>query len=40
MMYIMTILFPLIAIGCSLWIFTAMVSYVAEIRRDIRADKE
>ena len=39
MIYIMTIIFPLIAIGCSLWILTAMGTYVADIYRDIRADK-
>ena len=39
MMYLMGIAFPLLAIGCSLWIATAMVTYVLEIQRDIRADK-
>ena len=39
MIYIMSIMFPLIAIACSLWIVVAMVSYVAEIQRDIKSSK-
>lgn len=34
MIYIMCILFPVIAIVCSIWIFIAMVSYVTEIYRE------
>ena len=37
MIYIMAILFPLIALGCSIAIFIAMISYVAEIQRDIKS---
>jgi hypothetical protein len=33
----MAILFPLIAIGCCGWILVAMISYVAEIQRDIKS---
>ncbi len=37
MIYIMSILFPLIAIGCSIWIFIAMIAYVVEIQKDIKS---
>ena len=39
MIYIMSIVFPLIAMACSAWVLVAMVCYVMEIQRDIRADK-
>jgi hypothetical protein len=39
MIYIMSVIFPLIAMGCSIWIFIAMISYVSEIRRDIKSHK-
>lgn len=37
MIYVLAILFPLIAIGCSAWIFIAMISYVADIQRSNRS---
>ena len=36
MITLTSVLFPIIAIGCSLWIVYAMVDYLAEIRKDIR----
>jgi len=40
MMYIMCILFPLLAIGCCLWIFVAIISYIVDLHRDIRTAKK
>lgn len=37
MIFIIAILFPLIAIASSVWIAIAIVSYVAEIQRDIKS---
>jgi hypothetical protein len=36
MIYIVAIIFPLIAIGCGIVSFTALIKFVVEIQRDIR----
>ena len=37
---ITSILFPLVSLSCVVWISFAMVSYIAEIQRDIKATKQ
>lgn len=39
MITLTAVMFPLTAIGCGIWIFGAMISYIGEIRKDIRATK-
>jgi len=39
MIILTAVIFPVIAIGCALWISGAMLTYIGEIRRDIRDAK-
>jgi hypothetical protein len=39
MITLTAVIFPLVTIGCGIWIFGAMITYLGEIRRDIRDAK-